>query len=486
MEFAPGPPIRVTPEPFLQFGHGRGESLPQNIVPGLPFRRVLIVPPGAVGDVHQLTHHLEPPRAALGPVVLGQVVVESGGQQVTPERAVQGSRWTLRIHLVIPALPQRAHLFQTRILQVQFHHQGHQESRAAVVIVRLDAGHVLHVQGLGALFDKVDNTSGPVSHGRPVKDAPGIVGSDHGVVGGHDVALWRVQDPGEFFKGNVPLPLIVVRPARNGYLSGVSGLADRDFPRRLISDVPVHVRVQEVLSRDVKETGGFPELLPIPGFVEAQDGLQGVGRFQRGPAQGQGVGRGEVQSGFLVEILKFAVDIADDGPVAGRADGDFHRATSGDADDLGAYVHVDPFAVHLVLVGVLRVDFLDVQVHHVRPDVGKAPCDAVVVADDDARRACEGKAHDIIRAGFGFRLAVQAHLVPDGRQLLPQMGVVGQDGLPRGGEVPGNGPTVGTQIQATCAQKRVHLPDGTSQVFGQSGHLGPVGRKGWRGFGGSF
>ncbi len=43
-------------------------------------------------------------------------------------------------------------------------------------------------------------------------------------------------------------------------------------------------------------------------------------------------------------------------------------------------------------LGLSGIDLFDEQVHHIRAGVGEAPGDIVVVADDHARHAGEGKA----------------------------------------------------------------------------------------------
>ncbi len=49
--------------------------------------------------------------------------------------------------------------------------------------------------------------------------------------------------------------------------------------------------------------------------------------------------------------------------------------------------HIAPFAIDFVLIGVGGINFFDKQILHIRPDVGEAPGNAVIVTDDDARRA---------------------------------------------------------------------------------------------------
>ena len=72
------------------------------------------------------------------------------------------------------------------------------------------------------------------------------------------------------------------------------------------------------------------------------------------------------------------------------------------------------------------IDLLEIEVGHVRPEVGEAPCDPGVVADDDAGYAGE---RGTCRPRTGTRshgAAVQAHLVPDRRHRGAEVRVVGQ------------------------------------------------------------
>ncbi len=97
------------------------------------------------------------------------------------------------------------------------------------------------------------------------------------------------------------------------------------------------------------------------------------------------------------------------------------------ADCLVAHIHRDPLAVDLVLVGVGRVQALDVEILHVGSDVGHPPGDAVVVPDHDPRRARKREAAQLVRARVALLDAVQADLVPDRRHLNAEVRVVGEE-----------------------------------------------------------
>src|SRR5882762_4578022 len=82
-----------------------------------------------------------------------------------------------------------------------------------------------------------------------------------------------------------------------------------------------------------------------------------------------------------------------------------------------------PSAVDAVFIRCGWVESLDVQILYIRAVVGKAPSDAVVVADDDQR--CAGQSESLyVPAGGG-----DVDFVPDGRKPKFQVGVVGQQRL---------------------------------------------------------
>ncbi len=112
------------------------------------------------------------------------------------------------------------------------------------------------------------------------------------------------------------------------------------------------------------------------------------------------------------------------------ADIDLHWIASNHVDGLLASLEVHPLAVDFVLVWVFRIDFFDVQVHHVRAYIGKAPGDTVIVTDDHAGNSGKGEAGHLDRASVAFRHAVQADLVPDRRHLDAKVRIVCQQRHP--------------------------------------------------------
>ena len=113
--------------------------------------------------------------------------------------------------------------------------------------------------------------------------------------------------------------------------------------------------------------------------------------------------------------------------MAGPARFEGFGGTAGHDDLLCLHFHVNPGAIHLVLVGVGGIDLLDDEVLRVGRQVGDAPGDVVVVSDDHTRCAREGEPGHVERAAVRGTHTVQGHLEPDRRHLDGQVRVVGED-----------------------------------------------------------
>ena len=114
------------------------------------------------------------------------------------------------------------------------------------------------------------------------------------------------------------------------------------------------------------------------------------------------------------------------GPMDRRADLQVDGVAALDLDLLVPDGERKRLALVEVVGRVGRIDRLDDQVLHVGVDVGGAPRDAGVVAEDHAGHAREGDAGHVVRAGRVDRPAVQPVHVPDRRHRDPEVRVVGQ------------------------------------------------------------
>src|SRR5690606_8839841 len=249
-----------------------------------------------------------------------------------------------------------------------------------------------------------------------------IAGVDDRLVGGDDDPGVGVADGGQLLEGQVVLPVVVGVPAGGGP-AAVPLAAHRDPAGRLVADGAGGVGVDEVLRGDLEGARGLAELLEVAGPVEQEDRVGGASGGERGPADGDRVvaflggvggvavgGDGRVRA--EVAQLRAQLGVGQQRAVAGGAHGDLHVLAAGDPDGLGAGLQRLRLAVDDRGVAL---DPLQVQVHHVGAEVGEAPGDGVVGADDHAGQAGEGEPGDVEGAGGVHGGAVQAHLVPDRR-----------------------------------------------------------------------
>ena len=151
----------------------------------------------------------------------------------------------------------------------------------------------------------------------------------------------------------------------------------------------------------------------------------------------------------------------------GGAHGQVHRLPASGRDRLGPQGHIHPCTIEFVLVRIIRVDLLDVKVHHIRAGVGEPPGNGPVVANHHARRTWEGEPRHLDRAGLRNRPAVQPDLVPDGWHLDAQVRIVGQQRHPAGGQGSGNRPRIGPDPCTGWTQQCI-------QGGGKPLHGGPI------------
>ena len=419
----------------MQPGQAVGQRAQQNILARLHLRRRHVVPPASIGQVGQL---VEVDRAVTVEVVLlAQVIAENVAHQVHVEHLEDARGHAVAPLLIVPAAQQFQRLLHLGVVGGQAGQQRHVALGAHGVAVEVDAGEIVGVDGAvgDGRVDHVGDALAAVAAGPVAGDEVGVVLIDDGVVGGDDIARRWVKEGRQFLVGDRAVPLVFVRPARHGH-HALPVAADGHDAGHLIGDVAVYVGVDEVLRWDVPVAQGLAELIDVLGLVDQQRRLQDA-RWGSGgrPAHGQDVG------------LVFE-HVADDRPVLGLAHGQGDILAAVDLDDLLDEGHVAPLAHVLVLVGVVGVDLLDVEVLHVGADVGDAPGDAVVVADDDAGDAGEAETGHI-PAG-----RVQADLVPDRRHLDAQVRIVGQQGQAGGGVLAGDDPVVAAQEGAVAQRRR--------------------------------
>ena len=109
---------------------------------------------------------------------------------------------------------------------------------------------------------------------------------------------------------------------------------------------------------------------------------------------------------------------------------------------------------------------LDVDVLDSGAEVGEAPGDVVVVADDDEGNAGEGDSGDVEIAGGGGGLEVG--LVPDAGDAVGEVRVLGEERLAGGGVGSGDDPVVGAGEAAFADGVAEGLLEG-EEVLGSGG-----------------
>ena len=112
---------------------------------------------------------------------------------------------------------------------------------------------------------------------------------------------------------------------------------------------------------------------------------------------------------------------------------------------------------------------LDVDVLNVGTEVGEAPGDVVVVADDDEGRTGERYSGDVKR-GTGGRGGLEIGLVPDARDAEAEVHVIGEQGLAGGSVIAGYDPVIGARDAAVAGGWRADLLHGS--VEGEEGVCG--------------
>src|SRR5690606_2786475 len=137
--------------------------------------------------------------------------------------------------------------------------------------------------------------------------------------------------------------------------------------------------------------------------------------------------------------------VGEQGAVVRLPDDDLLVGAAGDLDGLLARLERLDLAVDQVAVAG---DLLQVEGGDVDAGVGQPPGDVPVVPDYHSWHAREGVTGHVVLALRGDAAAVQAHLVPDGRQRGRQVRVVGEQRLAGDGVLAGDHPGVGADAVA--------------------------------------
>ncbi len=125
-----------------------------------------------------------------------------------------------------------------------------------------------------------------------------------------DVALIRIEIRRQLLKRNVACPFVFVCPSRDR-ITSVSFCPNRNPSRQLISDVPIHIGVNDVLRGYIKGGSCIAKLGPIPRKVHFPDSRKDVARFQRRPFHGNRVVLRDLKTSLVTEVFQLSIRVGD-------------------------------------------------------------------------------------------------------------------------------------------------------------------------------
>ena len=288
-----------------------------------------------------------------------------------------------------------------------------------------------------------------VAVGRlPVEgDGEGVaVGRDAGVGRGEDAA-GGIECLGHLVEGDVAGPLLRGVERVDGDGADGAGLgeasADGDLAYGVVADVALIVGVDEVLCGAAKCGEGSVEAGPVGGGVDGVEGWGDVRRVVEGPAKGEGTlfwGKRPERMGVMASPCCVARTSSFDIFAAANVD-DLLLVEDGLPDAVGGFV----LGVRAAAAGVL-----DVEVLHVGAEIGKAPGEVGVVADDDEGDAGQGDSRDVELAGR--RGGLEVGFVPDAGHAVREVHVIGEERLAGCGVDAGDGPVVRACFAAVAGE----------------------------------
>ena len=408
-----------------------------------------------------------------------QVVVEGQLEQVAPHdvvvrrrRAVGG--W-VKSQPASSSWPSRV----VAVRQLHVEQVGHQRRGHRVAVVELELGHLVERQVL-LVLEQVADPLRAVAVVPVVGEEVGVVAADDRLVGGDDEPLLGVEHARQPVERHVVAgPVVVGAPALGGHRAVVAGLADRDPAGRLVADVALAVGVHEVLAGHGERRRGRAELVPVAGEVELQDRVRGGRRLQRGPRQRDGVAAGRCALGGVVGLRALARPR--------RTTGSTSESSGPWAVERTVSSTSSPSRTSItsrrgrqrpqppVVAPAVADHLLQVEVGDVGAEVGEAPGDVGVVADDHAGHPGEGEARDVERAVRADGPAVQPHLHPDAGHADAEVRVVGEQRLAGRG--------LARRRRPSCCS-RCRRPCRGTPAPGRPGRGPPAARRarpGWRG-----
>src|SRR6185437_9838530 len=205
-------------------------------------------------------------------------------------------------------------------------------------------------------------------------------------------AAGRIVKRWKPIKWNEPIPFVVAGAAVRWNIAVVIP-PDRQKPRRVIPDVAVHIRVDEVLSRAGESLQRRRELRPIARAVDAEKRKLKRAWLGRGPAHRK----------------EFPVLCHNHRTMPRHPVDELHGPLALHADPVAFQPRLLWLSAKEVLAGS-RIELFAIEVLDVEAEIRRTPSNPLVVANDHARHARQGDAADIEPWRF------QMHHVPSRRR----------------------------------------------------------------------
>ena len=264
-----------------------------------------------------------------------------------------------------------------------------------------------------------------------------VVGGDAGVGCGEDAVGW-IEGLGELVEGDVAGPVLGGVEGVDGDGADGTGLdeaaAEGDFADGVVADVALVVGVDDVLGGAAEGGEGGEEAGPVGGGVDVEEGGGDVGWGRRWSSGGRGLRCSEGRMPEMMGVVMLPCWVVGTSRMTSLLPRTWMISClmeDGVPGAVGGFV----FGGVAGAAGVLDVDVL-----HVGAEVGEAPGDVVVVADDDEGDAGKGDAGDVeVPVGGGFEVG----LVPDAGDAVGEVHVVREERLAGGGVGAGDDPVVG-------------------------------------------
>ena len=203
--------------------------------------------------------------------------------------------------------------------------------------------------------------------------------------------------------------------------AAIARRADRHAPRRLITDVAIHIGVHHILPGRAEGREGLAKFVPVLGGVHVEE-HQTLAVLQR-PAQGNLAGLAGKQ-------------LCDNGAVARSYHIENHVGLAFDVNRFLPMLRFNPSCGSFVLP--LRIELFDEVVFHGRSNIGESPADTLVVADNHERNARQRNSGHVEVAGGCLKVRRK----PQVWHLVVEVHVVREQRFPRNRMLTGNDPVV--------------------------------------------